>query len=415
MLIYKIKELKNLDIYKNLYFVVGSMVSKAISFLAIPLVIFYYNENNYAHYILIYSYVQAIAVISVLGINNAVIPFWLDYKNKEEFISSMLITIVCMSIIFFIPLSLLLFYLIPIPIEILNPKISVLLILLFAFIYNFFVVGQALLRVQSKQKDYFWVSIISSVIYLIFLFILGENRYLSNNLLVLAIINISVLLFNVLISFKLSGIGFSFTIDRKKFNQFFKSIIKFSIPITAYMFIGSLPFTMDKWIISKYFEIDVFSKYVISFQFAFAVNIMSNVINVYNTPNVCELYHLEDVNGLKRNLKINYYLITAGIFILGALIFSYANITGISLSLGYWILLIAFFFQNIFSINTNFLIAKRRTLLLTFTGLSGLFSCLLTLMLSVYLKSEILVYVSQIFNGIVISLISFKSIMKDLK
>lgn len=403
-----IHKIKNLEIIKNRYFVLGSVIGKGASILALPLIVLYFSATTYAFYVLLYSYVQFIALISSLGVTNALIPFWLEYDDKAEFLASLVNLMVGISVIIYVPMAFILFFLVPIPADILEPFVTMILILSYASGLNFFAIGQFLIRVQSKQLSFFWIGIASLILLIILLFLFRYST--GNKLLILTLINIVVLLFQAILCFKFAGVPFRFAIKRSKLEFFSKTILKFSGPLTVYMLIGLIPCVVDKWIVNKYFSISTFSEYALNFQFAFAVNIVSNVINIYNSPRVCELYHLNDNNGLNSNLKTNYVLVLFGTLCIGLALFIYASITNIYLTMGYWILILAFLFSNLFAVNTNFLIAEKRANLLALIGGIGTLCFLCIMILAIFYNTTSWIYFSHLFYYVFLTLSSFLAI-----
>ena len=189
----------------------------------------------------------------------------------------------------------------------------------------------------------------------------------GNKLAILTLINVAVVLFQVILAFKISGVAFRITF-KSELAGLSRSIIRVTGPLTVSMLIGLIPFVVDKWLMARYFSLAVFTDYTLNFQFALAVTSVANVVNIYNSPRVCELYNLGDVAGIKANLKTNYSLACAGSLAIGLSMFIYAWLTNVPLGAGYWVLVVAFALCNLFAINTTFLIAERRTTLLGMIG-----------------------------------------------
>lgn len=391
-----IQRIINLEIIKNRYFVLGSVIGKGVSILALPLIILYFGAHTFALYVLIYSYVQFISLVSILGANNALIPFWLEYEKKEEFLTLLVGLTAAMSAIFYLPIAGLLYYFAPLSADISHPLLTIGLILVYAFVYNLFVIGQALLRVESKQLSYLLVGFASAVLFFTLLLVFRNTT--RNGVIVLTLINIAALLFQVILSFKLSDVSFRFGALKHKWATLSRRILKFSAPLTAYMLVGSIPSIVDKWIVHKSFPMTVFAAYTLNFQFAFAVNIISNVINIYNSPRVCALYHVGDAEGLSGNLKTNYILVVLGTGGIGLASFVYASITDISLTVGYWVLVAAFGCGNIFALNTSFIIAEKRTILLGLIGLMGVVVFVAMMIFAVVYDVPFWIYLSQLFS-----------------
>lgn len=407
------QRLLGLDIVRNRYFVLGSAIGKGASIATLPLVLLYFGAPIFAQYVLLYSYVQVIALVGILGANNALIPLWLDYPDKEECLSALITLMLAMSAVTYIPIAVVLYFVAPISVDVLHPALAVGLILSYAMVHNFFVTGQALLRVESKQMSFFWMGV-GGAILLIALLVLFRNTN-GNRLAELTLINIAALLFQVIFAFKSSGVPFRVRFTRRS-ADLSKAVLRLSAPLAVYMLVGSVPSVLDKWLVDKYFSGSVFSAYTLNFQFAFAVNIIANVVNIYNSPRVCELYHLGDVAGLKSNLKTNYSIVGAGTLCIGLSLFIYAWITHVPLGIGYWVLLAAFGLCNLFAINTTYLVAERRTALLSMIGFMGVACFLSAMAFAIEWRFPVWTYVAQLISATVLaggSLMAIKVNLSD--
>jgi len=407
-----IQRIANLDLVKNRYFVLGSVIGKGVSILALPLIIANFGSHNYALYVLMYTYVQVTALVSILGLNNALIPLWMDHERKDEFLALLLTLTIVISVIGFVPIAAILFVQAPLSKGVSNPVVATGLILCYAFVYNLFVIGQGLLRVQSKQLSFFWTGVASALLFVTLLLTFRDAT--DTGVITLALIHIVTLLFQVAMFFVFSDVPFRLRFAWRVWAPPSKAILRFSVPLAAYMLVSNIPYVVDKWIIHDSFPTDVFTTYTLNFQFAFAISIIGSIINVYNSPRICELYRRADAEGLKRNLMTNYVIVLLGTVGLGLVLYVYGLMTNVLLTEGYWVLAVTFGFVNVFALNTSFLIAEKRTILLGTIGLAGATSLVAMLMLAAAYEAPRWIYLSQLVCNTLLAVATFLTIKSNL-
>lgn len=350
------------DIFKYRYYVFGLAIQKGTPFLVIPLVLWGFGDAAYANYVIIYSITQFAALAISLGTVNALMVFWNNFEDKGIYIRSLIILIILLSTILSIPLLVGLYFYPMFNYEkqsLLSGFIA-LLIVIYSIIYNINVAGLGVIRMIERQKIYFALTFISSAFLVILLTFLGySGHHYNNNTIELTIIYIVALALQTYLVFLLSPIKAWKGKILNDYKVFVVKILNYSIPHMFYVLMTLSVITLDKIIVKMNFEKEIFIQYTLDYQTAYAVNLVSIVISMYALPLFCKL-----VNGgeseLREKILSQFKLSLIGSFFVAILMYCYAMSTGVNLSIGYWLLAVAFGFMNMFTINIGVMEAYKR-------------------------------------------------------
>jgi O-antigen/teichoic acid export membrane protein len=364
-MLYRLKKnINSSTLLAQRYFVLGIALQSGTRYLISPLIIHYFGSIVYAEYALFYSIVQIIALLTSVGMTSGLMVFWYQYKNKQKFVGSLLLLLGCIGGAISIILGSVLYFYSPFIVNDLSQLSLVGFSISFAMIRNISIIGFAVLRIRSLQKSYFFANLFGTILIVLLLIIGG--RYFGGGLPLLIMINIGCWAFLTVFAFSRSKLKSLSYYAKKRFFAFSRRIFRFSIPLFVYAFLMLSTQTFNKWLVKAYFDKDVFTQYIIDFEAALAVLILTLIISTYNFPIVTKLINKKDWTGLWKNSLEHYALIIGGSFFISLSYYFYATIGGVYLSSNYWILALAFMLSNIFSINSTLIQAQARSLWLVF-------------------------------------------------
>jgi O-antigen/teichoic acid export membrane protein len=365
------------DFLENRYFLLGLAIQKGTPILILPLTIAAIGVKAYADYVLVFSVVQVLGVLGSLGVAQALIPFWFNYPEKGQFVSSLSLLTLCLQALMSIPFAVALAIVIASRMKF--TLVFVPLILIFAIIYNLNAMGLNLVRAQLKQVAFFWSTLFTSAVLTASILIMA--RAPGTKLVVYIVLNVLVLGLQTWFYFYFSRLSLRTLFPRERFLLFSREILRFSLPLTAYTMIALAALVADKWIVKGFFTAPVFAQYVLDFQFAFGVTLVSVVIGMYNAQKQCELVQKQAVVALRSNLLGNYGLSLLGSVGAALAAFAYAHVGRIHLSNGYWILVLSFALNNCYGVNSNLLAAQKRSGTIAVIGAISTCAFLVTLFL----------------------------------
>lgn len=351
------------QLWTNRYFILGIALQKGAAYLAVPLAIYAFGTSVYAHYVLLYSIAQILALVTTLGVSTATLVFWYRYEDKGAYVGSTIVLLLGLSGTLWIPAGIALYFWGPSTHLPLSPVLFIAIVAVFSSALSLNQVGLSLIRALSIQRPFAWITVSTSILLAAFL-ILG--KYVNHNLFVLVAIYVFIWAIQAWLFFHFSKISYWACFKLEDFVVFARAILRFSGPMLIYALITLSVTTLDKWVINASFDQATFVRYVIDFQAAFSVCIIALVISMYNFPKVCELTNNNDARGLKLNLLENYWVSLAGSLLVGIAYFGFAWLGHVRLSGNYWILVLAFIFGNLFSVNSTFFQAQARSGRLSF-------------------------------------------------
>lgn len=345
-----ISTFKQLDIFKNLHYILGLALQKGLPYLLIPLIAWKFGLATYSNFIVIYAITQITALLISLGTPSAFIVFWHQAENKSLYTASSLLILLLTSFILALPAAWIIH-------EYIFPQsgfqtfgVLLFFILSFSFAINLNTLGLNLLRAQSRAKEYFICVCFTSLLLCISITLSPKT---INTLSTLMFINLSVLLIQSFAFVKASSVRLVTKPQLTYTWDLTKSIIHYSFTFTLYSLLSLSMFTVDKWLIKAFFPAEELAQYVINFQLAFIVNIISIVVGMYSLPIFCQLVNEKSFALFRHKLLQNYGLTIAVSTILALGTYIYAAITHLHLTQGYWLLALAFLFTNLFTVNVS--------------------------------------------------------------
>ncbi|MGA7802796.1 MAG: hypothetical protein WCC36_18510 [Gammaproteobacteria bacterium] len=353
-----IRRLLKSDLVANRYYAFGLAVQKGTPFLVVPLVIWAFGAQAYANYVLTFAAAQLVAMAMSLGTTNSLVVFWYRYEDKNKYLRSLLLLIGALGITIGLAVFGLLITTSILPRQVIPHLLWAGLIVVYAAIYNWNVVGLSLIRVTERSRQYFLAVVLTSITLLVL--IVAISRVAQGSVVLVAIymgvLALQSMLFMVVVPTRISEPGLV-----AEYRKFMRQIFGYSIPVVGYTLVSLSVFTIDKWVIKGSYTNSEFTQYVLNFQFAFAANIVSVVLGMYLLPTFCRLVESQDLEVLGRKVQSHYALSVLGTIVVGTGMYGYGRITGVHLTEAFWILVGAFGIANLFTVNVNVLEAFRNS------------------------------------------------------
>jgi O-antigen/teichoic acid export membrane protein len=341
------------------YYGLGMAVQKGTPFLILPLLLYFYGDHTYASYVLFYTTVQIFGVLCSLAIPSSTVVFWYQRDDKRQFLVTYFLLLsgafLAAGTLCAVPL----YYIYKSSLKSAPPVEIVLLGLAFIGLYNFNQYFVSLYRAMYSSKQFFIAQIIGAVVLLGMVIPRYPSAALSH--LILAFI-LSLLVQNLYLLY-----GVLPLLARGRWRDFdpslARNVLSFSMPLVIYNSITLLIYWIDKFMVSMYFDPVSFSKFVVTFQFAFAQAMISQLFALYNFPRICELVTEGNYSALRTVIRTyNLLMLVLGISYAVAILFAHAyfHIFRISVS-GFLILSLAFLLSNLSTTYLNILYAHART------------------------------------------------------
>jgi len=340
------------------YFVLGIAIQKGFRYLLTPLIIHYYGATVYANYALFFSIVQITALLTSLSVPSANIVYWYQYRDKQAYIGSLLILLGSLGGGLSVIAGFVLYFQVPFSVAEMSPVLFVSLCIIFSMIINLNTISFDLLRILFLQRGFLIINILGLVLFVFFL--LGGSN-LGGGLTLLILIYIVVMSLQTAYAFSMSKLHSLGCFARKRFWAFARKVLRFSVPLLIYALFVLSTQTVNKWIVRAYFDQGVFTQYIVDFEAALAVLLVTLVISTYNFPVICKLLYKEDWSGLWKNSLEHYMLSVGASFFVGITYYFYMTLGGVHLSSNYWVLAVAFTLSNLFSVNSTMIQAQRRS------------------------------------------------------
>jgi len=353
-----IKRLLQSDLVANRYYAFGLAVQKGTPFLVVPLVVWAFGAQAYANYVLTFAATQLVAMAMSLGTTNSLVVFWYQHEDKSRYLRSLILLISGLTLLIGFCVFALLTATSILPTGVIPRPLWAVTIVLFGAIYNWNAVGLSLVRVTERSRRYFLTVLVTTGILL--LLVVGVSRMMQGTLplimIYMAVMALQSALFFAAVPLRVTGRELL-----PGYRQFTRRIFGYSVPVVAYTLVSLSVFTVDKWVIRSFYPDAEFTQYVLNFQFAFATNIVAVVIGMYLLPMLCRLVESEDRKEMAHKVHSHYLLSLVGTFVVGVGMYVYGRVTGVGLTGDYWILVMAFGFSNLFTVNVNVLEAFRNS------------------------------------------------------
>lgn len=341
------------------YYGLGMAVQKGTPFLILPVLLYFYGDHTYASYVLFYTTVQIFGVLCSLAIPSSTVVFWYRRDDKRQFLITYFLLL---SGAFFAAGALCtvpMYYIYKTSLKSAQPLEMVLLGLAFVALYNFNQYFVSLYRAMYSSKQFFIAQIIGAVVLLGVAIPLHPSAALSRlilGFLLSLLIQDLYLLYGVLPLLKGSTWrAFDLTLA--------SSVLQFSSPLIIYNSIVLLIYWIDKYMVALYFDPASFSKFVVTFQFAFAQAMLSQLFALYNFSRICELVASTNYSTLRTVIRTyNLLMLVLGVAYSVAILVAhiYFHVFHISVS-GFIILSLAFLLSNLSTTYLNVLYAHTKT------------------------------------------------------
>src|ERR1700722_2020437 len=341
------------------YYGLGMAVQKGTPFLIFPLLFYFYGDHTYASYVLFYTTVQIFGVLCSLAIPSSTVVFWYRRDDKRQFLVTYFLLLsgafLAAGTLCAIPL----YYIYKSSIKSAQPVEMVLLGLAFVGLYNFNQYFVSLYRAMYSSKQFFIAQIVGAAVLLAVAIPRHPSAALSRlilGFLLSLLIQDLYLLYGVIPLLKHSTWrDFDLTLA--------SSVLQFSLPLIIYNSIALLIYWIDKYMVDLYFDPASFSKFVVTFQFAFAQTMISQLFALYNFPRICQLVAEGNYSTLRTVVRsYNLLMVVLGIAYSIAILFTHAYFLVFRISVsGFIILSVAFLLTNLSATYLNVLYAHAKT------------------------------------------------------
>jgi O-antigen/teichoic acid export membrane protein len=377
------------------YYGLGMAVQKGTPFLILPLLLYFYGDHTYASYVLFYTTVQIFGVLCSLAIPSSTVVFWYRRDDKRQFLITYFLLLsgvfLAAGTLCVVPL----YYIYRSSLKSAPPVEMVLLGLAFVGLYSFNQYFVSLYRAMYSSRAFFFAQIIGSIALLAVAIPFHTLPVLSH--LILAFI-LSLLVQNLYLLY-----GVLPLLARGRWRDFdpslAKNVLSFSLPLVIYNSISLLIYWIDKFMVSMYFDPVSFSKFVVTFQFAFAQAMISQLFALYNFPRICELVTEGNYSALRTVIRTyNLLMLVLGISYAVAILFAHAyfHIFRISVS-GFLILSLAFLLSNLSTTYLNVLYALIKTRRIVVMQAIACLIMLMVLAAGCFWHQIVLCYASHVF------------------
>jgi O-antigen/teichoic acid export membrane protein len=341
------------------YYALGMAVQKGTPFVILPLLIYFYGDQTYASYVLFYATVQIFGVLCSLATPSSTIVFWYRKEDKSQFLVTYLLLLSGIFLLTGAVCALPIYLIYKSSLKGALPLESTLLGLGFIGLYVFNQYLVSLYRAMHSARRFFVAQLMGAIILLVVAIPFYSPPTLGR--LVLAF------LFSVFVQDVYLLLGLKSFLAKSALRDFDSAlaseVMRFSLPLVLYNAVTLFVYWVDKYTVSLYFDPASFSKFVVTFQFAFAQAMISQLFALYNFPLICELVSGRDYSKL-RDVVRTYNWLTAvlGIGYSVAILVAqkYFQMFHISI-LGFVILSAAFLLANLSTTYLNVLYAHVRT------------------------------------------------------
>jgi len=341
------------------YYGLGMAVQKGTPFLILPVLLYFYGDHTYASYVLFYTTVQIFGVLCSLAIPSSTVVFWYRRDDKRQFLVTYFLLLSGAFLAAGAFCAVPMYYIYKSSLKSAQPLEIVLLGLAFVALYNFNQYFISLYRAMYSSKQFFIAQIIGAAVLLGVAVPLHPLAPLSR--LILAFL-LSLLIQDLYLLY-----GVLPLLKRSTWRDFdltlVSSVLQFSLPLIIYNSLALLIYWIDKYMVALYFDPSSFSKFVVTFQFAFAQTMISQLFALYNFPRICQLVAEGNYSTLRTVVRsYNLLMVVLGIAYSTAILITHAyfHVFRISIS-GFIILSLALLLTNLSTTYLNVLYAHTKT------------------------------------------------------
>jgi O-antigen/teichoic acid export membrane protein len=375
------------------YYGLGMVVQKGTPFVILPLLIYFYGDRTYASYVLFYTTVQIFGVFCSLAIPSSAIVFWYREENKRRLLITYLSLLASVFLVAGAVCAVPLYLVYKSSLRSAQPVEMTLLGLGFVASYALNQYFVSLYRATYSSRKFFVAQLVGAVVLLAVVIPYHSSATLSR--LVLAFL-LSLLVQDVYLL-----LGIKSFLAQAVWDDFdwhlARAVLRFSLPLVLYNTVILFVYWIDKYMVSLYFDPLYFSKFVVTFQFAFAQVLFSQLFALYNFPLICAL--VADRKHVRLQSVIHIYnlaMVVLGIGYAAAilLVHVYFHVFHIDV-LGFLVLSVAFLLTNLSTTYLNVLYAHTRTKTIAMIQMSSSVFMLVVLAMGCLLQNISLCYASH--------------------
>lgn len=397
------------QIWRVRYYALALIAQRGVPILLLPWFVSRFGKDEFADYTLLYAATQITGTLIGIGLPLAVVPLWHGQPNKDRFIATCLQT----SIIIALPLFIFACLTIPLPfwpdsLFGLSPLVTLTWLFAFAVAYNANIVALAVARCEERAVDYFSASIIAAALLVAGLSAASFLGY--GQLSMLLAIQFSALLGMTLLLFGKRLSRLPAVLLTRSSQQ--RDLIRVSRPLAANALLLLLAMSIDKWVAKTFFDRTTFSAYVIDYQAAFTLMFVPTALGTYLGPRFSAAVANGEWSEIQRETRAARFLIATGSIAIAMAMYFYSTITGLGLTHGYWVLVLAFLIEGQYAVLCQLNIAHRAFDGLLRATICGLSAFAVMLGLASLGRNTHLLYVSPLLYELVIFAFAMRSLRR---
>jgi len=377
------------------YYAAGLVLQKGLPYLLIPLLVRLYGAHTYSNYVLFYTSTLMFAQVIALSVPNAIIPFWYAEKDKSRvawtFIVTLALSQLLVGLILVYPASLMYGH----SFGSKQRSMFTLAALSFAVIFNFNAFLTGVCRALNSSKAYLAAQILAAVSLIAGVLLL--SRWASVGVLI-GVFLLSLTTQNIYLSKPLLAYLRKPSFDRR----IARSVLAYSLPMLPHLVSVLFCYWVDKYLVRQYFSGSEFTRFTITFQYAFIQAFFAQVFAMHMFPIICHL--VAEGNDVKLHCIIRAYnllLICLGAGWIGCVLLLQA--LGVPLRidpLGFVFMGLAFLTWNLAGNYINTLWARFRTGSVTGIMLSAMVVLVATLGIGCAFNWLLICYSAQLLAAI---------------
>lgn len=400
------------QLWRIRYYTMALLAQRGVPVLLLPWFVMQFGKDGYADYALFYAAVQIGATITGGGLPLAIIPFWAHQKDKSAFIAQCLQACIVVTLPAAV-LAIAATSLAPLKATIFVGMSAVQTLgwlALFLVAYNANIVGLAVARCENRALPYFAASLVSAAILCtgLLLAINFDFRELDFffGIQLAALVCMTLALFGRRLR-RLPG-------DLLRRHRGLAGLMRASRPLAVNSLLLLLAMSIDKWTAKLWFDRDVFSTYVIDYQAAFTLMFVPTAIGTYLGPRLSAACAGKNWIDFRRESRTGRWLVLFGSAAIAIFMYGYAYVTGLGLSPGYWILVIAFLLEGQYAISNQQVSAFRDFRSLLGSTVFAIFVFSGVLVFSGVIRNVQMLYAAPLFYELSILLLVSRSARRNL-
>jgi O-antigen/teichoic acid export membrane protein len=282
------------------YYAAGLVLQKGLPYLLIPLLVRLYGAHTYSSYVLFYTSTLMFANLLTLSVPNAIITFWYNEEDKSRlswtFVLILGVSQFVLGLLLAFPAYLMYG-------QSFGSKEAILLTVAgfcFATVFNFNTFLTGVCRARNLSKAYFAAQIVASVTLISGVFLLSRWPHFE-----VLIILFLISLFSQDVYLLKSVWGYLISVKPSFDVRIARSVLAYSLPMLPHLEAVLFCYWVDKYLVRQYFSNIEFTRFTISFQYAFAQAFFAQVFAMHTFPLICQL--VTEGNEVKLRAVIRAY------------------------------------------------------------------------------------------------------------